>query len=195
MSGTHVDGKALDDPAFDVFWACCEELKAIVFVHPWDMSQEPRFQAHWFPWLIGMPAETAQAIGAFLFGGIYERFHALKAVFAHGGGSFPGIYGRLLHGFHARPDLTQTRCKVPPSSFLRRIYVDSLTHDTDMLRKAAALFGPRNIVLGSDYPFPLGQSYPPAIDLPHEDSKGLGIAADEFLDGIYYKNFEALLRQ
>jgi aminocarboxymuconate-semialdehyde decarboxylase len=38
--------------------------------------------------------------------------------------------------------------------------VDSLVHDAEALRLLLRLMGPQRIALGSDYPFPLGESVP-----------------------------------
>lgn len=56
----------------------------------------------------GMPAETAAAICSMIMGGVLERFPRLKVCFAHGGGAFPYILGRVEHGFNVRPDLCAT---------------------------------------------------------------------------------------
>ena len=87
-------------------------------------------------------------------------FPKLRFAFAHGGGSFPGTIGRIDHGFDMRPDLCQTHTTVRPSDFLRRVYLDSLVHDPKMLRYIVDLFGPEQIALGTDYPFPLGELQP-----------------------------------
>ena len=58
--------------------------------------------------LVGMPYETTLAMCSMMFGGVFDRFPELRVCFAHGGGAFPGTLGRIQHGFHARPDLTQT---------------------------------------------------------------------------------------
>lgn len=91
-----------------------ETLDCAVFVHPWDMSREERVQKYWFPWLLGMPHETAIAMGSLLMGGVLERHPKLRICFAHGGGCFPGLIGRISHGFNARPDLCQLASKCDP---------------------------------------------------------------------------------
>ncbi len=113
--GSHINGKALDDPSHDAFWRCVEALDCAVFVHPWDMAEDARLQQHWFPWLLGMPHETSVGIASMVLGGVFERFPRLRVAFAHGGGCFPGLIGRIDHGFKARPDLCQTRCTALPS--------------------------------------------------------------------------------
>ena len=158
--GTHVNGWNLDAPElFDVF-AAAERLGIAVFVHPWDMMGKDRMPKYWLPWLVGMPAESSLAICSMIFGGVFERLPALRVAFAHGGGSFPGTIGRIAHGFKVRPDLVAVDNAVDPRDYLGRFWVDSLVHDPDMLRHLVALFGSDRIALGSDYPFPLGESPP-----------------------------------
>ncbi len=158
--GTHVGERNLDDPALFPVFEAAVRLNAAVFVHPWDMLAPERMRKYWLPWLVGMPAETALAICAVIFGGVLERLPALRIGFAHGGGSFPGTFDRIEHGFHARPDLVAVDNPYPPSRYLRRFFVDSLTHDADALRRLLRLHGAERVALGSDYPFPLGEKHP-----------------------------------
>jgi aminocarboxymuconate-semialdehyde decarboxylase len=161
--GSHVNAWNLSDPAlFDVF-AAAAELDAAVFVHPWDMMGEARMRKYWLPWLVGMPAEVSLAICSILFGGVLERLPNLRIAFAHGGGAFPGTFGRISHGFEARPDLVAVDNAIHPRHYLGRFWVDSLVHDAETLRSVIRLFGPSSVMLGSDYPFPLGESAPGAL--------------------------------
>ncbi len=158
--GTHVGAWNLSDPALFPVFERAAGLGAAVFVHPWDMLGAERMSKYWLPWLVGMPAEGALAICSVIFGGVLERLPALRIAFAHGGGAFPGTYGRIEHGFHARPDLVAADNPHPPSEYLRRIYVDSLVHEEGALGLLLDLFGPERIAIGSDYPFPLGEDPP-----------------------------------
>ncbi len=186
--GTHVGDWNLDHPALFPVFQTAERLGAAVFVHPWDMLAPERMTQYWLPWLVGMPTEAALAICAVIFGGVLERLPRLRIGFAHGGGAFAGILGRLQHGFAARPDLVATRCPNPPTAYLRRFYVDSLTHDADALRLLLRLHGAERVALGSDYPFPLGEAHPgsliasmPELD-PQTRARLLHGTALEFLD-------------
>lgn len=158
--GTHVQGRNLDDDGLFPIFARAADLGLAVFVHPWDMLGGERLARYWMPWLVGMPAELAVAMCSMIFGGVLERLPTLRVCFAHGGGAFPGTFGRISHGFEARPDLCATRNPHPPSRYLSRIYVDSLVHEPRQLRVILDLFGADRIALGSDYPFPLGESLP-----------------------------------
>jgi aminocarboxymuconate-semialdehyde decarboxylase len=173
--GTHVDAnehchgancRNLDHPSLDVLWKTAQDLKAAIFVHPWDVMGKERMEKYWLPWLVGMPAEESLAICSMIFGGVFERFPRLRVAFAHGGGAFPGTIGRIEHGFHVRPDLVAIDNKIEPREYLAngtrpaRFYVDSLVHDADALKTLLKLFGAERVALGSDYPFPLGEAKP-----------------------------------
>lgn len=160
--GTNVNGAYLDDGGVQQVLGEAARLGACVLVHPWEMYGQERISKFWMPWLVGMPAETAAAIVTAMFGGVFERFPALRLCFAHGGGSFPGTVGRVSHGRACRPDLFPAG-SLDPRSYLRparpaaAFYVDSLVHDRHAMRLLLELFGETRIALGSDYPFPLGE--------------------------------------
>jgi aminocarboxymuconate-semialdehyde decarboxylase len=173
--GSHVDPndhchgadcRNLDHPSLDVLWKTAQDLNAAIFVHPWDMMGKERMPKYWLPWLVGMPAESSLAICSMIFGGVFERFPKLRVAFAHGGGAFPGTIGRIEHGFHVRPDLVAIDNKTEPRKYLAsekgpaRFYVDSLVHDAEAVKLLLKVFGAQRVALGSDYPFPLGESEP-----------------------------------
>jgi aminocarboxymuconate-semialdehyde decarboxylase len=158
--GSHVNGWNLDDPRIFPVLEAAAGLGSAVFVHPWQMLGSDRMGLYWMPWLVGMPAETALSICSMIFGGVFERLPDLRVAFAHGGGAFPGIIGRLEHGFNVRPDIVATANKHNPRDYLGRFFVDSLVHEPAMLRYMIDLLGSNRIALGSDYPFPLGEHHP-----------------------------------
>jgi aminocarboxymuconate-semialdehyde decarboxylase len=192
--GSHVNDWDLDHPSLFPFFEAAERLDAAIFVHPWDMVGKERMCKYWLAWLVGMPTETALAICSVLFAGILDRLPRLRIAFAHGGGAFPGIVGRIERGFQARPDLCAVDNSNSPRTYLGKFFVDSLVHDADALRSLIRLVGADRIALGSDYPFPLGETEPGRLiesmaDLSH-DAKGqllwgtalefLGLERDHF---------------
>ncbi len=158
--GSHVNAWNLDAPELYPFFEAAAALGAAVFVHPWDMLGKERMPKYWLPWLLGMPMETALAICSLVFSGVIHRLPGLRIAFAHGGGAFPALIGRIEHGFRMRPDLCAVDCPVNPRESLDRIYFDALVHEPRMLRYLLDLAGPERIALGSDYPFPLGEPSP-----------------------------------
>jgi aminocarboxymuconate-semialdehyde decarboxylase len=158
--GTNSGGMELDDPRLLPVLEAAQDLGAAVFIHPWDMLAPERMSRHWLPWLVGMPTELALAFSALTLGGVLRKLPRLRILLAHGGGSFPGILGRIDAGHRARPDLAATQDPFPPSHYLDRILVDSLVHDPLTLRFLIELLGAERITLGTDYPFPLGEDRP-----------------------------------
>src|SRR5262245_9200660 len=163
QTGTHANGWNLDHKALFPVFRRAEELGAAVFVHPWDMMAAERMPKYWLPWLVGMPAELSLAICCLIFGGVLERLPRLRIGFAHGGGACPGTFGRIEHGFQARPDLCAIDTKAAPRAYLGKFYVDALVHDAEALRYLLKLVGPERIALGTDYPFPLGEAVPGSL--------------------------------
>lgn len=158
--GTHIHGRNLDDEnVFEILQAC-EEMNTAVFVHPWDMLGKDRMPKYWLPWLVGMPAETSLAICSMIFGGVFERLKNLRVCFAHGGGSFPFTLGRIEHGFNVRPDLVATNNTINPRKYLGKFYIDALVHDKTAIEYIIQIVGEDKVVMGSDYPFPLGEHEP-----------------------------------
>jgi aminocarboxymuconate-semialdehyde decarboxylase len=125
---------------------------------------------YWLPWLVGMPAESSRAICSLIFSGVLEKLPRLRIAFAHGGGAFPSTIGRIQHGFEVRPDLCAVDNDVSPKSYLNRIYLDSLTHESMMLDYLVKLMGAERIALGTDYPFPLGELQPGKLiaEMPYD---------------------------
>ncbi len=158
--GSHINDWNLDDEKLFPIYEAAEELGASIFVHPWDMMGKEKMPKYWLPWLVGMPAETSLAICSMIFGGVFEKFKNLKVCFAHGGGSFPITIGRIEHGFNVRPDLVAVDNNVNPRDYLGKFYFDSLVHDEMALKFLVDLVGDEKIILGSDYPFPLGEHHP-----------------------------------
>jgi aminocarboxymuconate-semialdehyde decarboxylase len=162
--GTHVDGENFDAPEFMPFFKAAEELGAILFVHPAGSrvgSSLPRYHMRNF---IGNPFETTVAIGSLIFGGVLDRAPDLKMVFAHGGGFACADAGRFDHGYRVR-DEAKEHIDNLPSTYLKKLYVDCLTHGHQQLRAVMDTIGSDRVVLGTDYPADMGLADPRAFVL------------------------------
>jgi aminocarboxymuconate-semialdehyde decarboxylase len=179
--GSNINDINLNEPQFFPIYAAAEEMGMALFVHPWNMMGTKSMDKYWLPWLVGMPAETSRAICSMIFGGVFERYKNLKVAFAHGGGSFPSTIGRIEQGFRVRPDLTAFDNDVNPRDYLGKFYVDSLIHDASFLKFVIDLLGEDKVMIGSDYPFPLGEDVPGEIITELKVSKAIK-------DKLNYKN-------
>lgn len=155
--GSHVGGRNLDDPGIERFLAHCAAEGAAVLVHPWDMLGADRTTRYMAGWTVGMPAETQLAVVSLILGGGFDRLPpALRICFAHGGGSFAYLLGRLENAWVHR-DVARGVSARPPSQYLDRFFVDSAVFDERSLRLLIEVMGTDRVMLGSDYPFPLGE--------------------------------------
>jgi aminocarboxymuconate-semialdehyde decarboxylase len=186
--GSHINGVNLEHESLVPFWTEVENLGCCVFIHPWYMGKEERLKKHWFQWTLGMPHETAVGGSSLTFGGVLDRHPKLRVCLAHGGGSFPALFGRLKHAMDCRPDLCQTCTTRYPDDFTSQMYLDSLVHDPDMLQYIVKKFGTKRIILGTDYPFPLGE-----IKRPGGLIEDVFAGDEEVLQQLLWKNcFEFL---
>ncbi|HEX5740427.1 MAG TPA: amidohydrolase family protein, partial [Pilimelia sp.] len=156
--GNHVGDRDLDDAGVEAFLRHCADVGAPVFVHPWDMPTGPRLDRWMARWLAGMPAETHLSILAMVLGGVFDRLpESLRICFAHGGGSFAYWAGRADNAWRRRGDLVRGESRRPPSAYVDRFYVDSVVFSPPALRLLVETVGADRVLLGSDYPYPLGE--------------------------------------
>ncbi len=155
--GNHVGEKNLDDPGIVTFFQHCASEGAAVLVHPWDMLGQERMPKYMMPWTVGMPAETQLGIVAMILGGAFDQLPKnLRICFAHGGGSFAFLLGRLENAWRHHP-VAHGVCELAPSQYLDRFSVDSAVFDLRALQFLVETMGAERVMLGSDYPFPLGE--------------------------------------
>ena len=155
--GNHVGDRDLDDAGVVTFLQHCASLGVPVFVHPWDMPSSPRLERWMARWLVGMPAETHLSILAMILGGVFDKVSPdLRLCFAHGGGSFAFWLGRVENAWHERSDIIATS-EQPPSVYVGRFSVDSVVFNEEPLRLLVDTLGADNVMVGSDYPYPLGE--------------------------------------
>ena len=184
--GNHVGSKNLDDAGIVTFLQHCADEGAAVLVHPWEMLGQERMPKYMMPWTVGMPAETQLSVVALILSGAFDRLpRSLRICFAHGGGSFAFLLGRLENAWHHHP-VARGDCQHPPSYYLNRFYTDSAVFDQRTLQFLVGTMGADRVLLGSDYPFPLGEERVGNLirqsNLPqHTKAKLLGGNATEFL--------------
>ncbi|MGE4338926.1 MAG: amidohydrolase family protein [Pigmentiphaga sp.] len=155
--GNHVGERDLDDEQLVSFLSHCAHLGMPVLVHPWDMMTDGRMKQWMLPWLVAMPAETQLGILSLILSGAFERIpESLKLCFAHGGGSFAFLLGRVDNAWQNR-DIIRQDCPRLPSEYVGRFYVDSAVFDPRSLRLLVDVMGEDRVLLGSDYPYPLGE--------------------------------------
>ena len=167
-----VRGTFLGDDRFLPFWEAAEATGALVFVHPTTRGFEsPAFQVYYLWNTVGNPLETATTAAHMVMAGVMERHPGLRVLIAHGGGALLSLRGRLRHAHGFQPQARE-RLGESPDDSIRRLYFDTLTHDDALLRTLIGYVGGDHVLLGSDYPFDMG-------DARHVDAvHSMGLAPD-----------------
>jgi len=155
---TGIRGKELDDPSFFPIYARCEQLGLPVLLHPVETLGRERTIKFYLENLLGNPYDTGLAAARLIFGGVLDTFPRLEVVLPHGGGTLPGLVGRLNRGVEQREELKHM--KKPASAYLRRFTYDTIVHDDAILMNLIRMVGVDRVVLGSDYPFDMGYDKP-----------------------------------
>ncbi|MFF3315802.1 amidohydrolase family protein [Streptomyces sp. NPDC003035] len=173
---SHAPGRELSDPAYEPLWSRAEETGAIIFLHPFGCTLDERLDQWYLSNTVGQPTENAVALSHLIFSGVLDRHPGLKIVAAHGGGYLPTHIGRSDHAWRARSDAS-AGCARLPSSYLERLYFDSLVHDPRVLRALVEAAGADRVLLGSDFPFDMGAEDPVgalrAARLPEADVEAI----------------------
>jgi aminocarboxymuconate-semialdehyde decarboxylase len=171
---THAPGETLielSDPRLEPLWFRAEELGAVVLVHPMGCTLDERLDQWYLSNTVGQPVETAVALAHIIFSGVLDRHPALKLIFAHGGGYLPAYFARSDHAWRNRIDAHS--CEELPSSYLRRVFVDTVVFDPRVLRSIVDIVGAGNVLLGTDSPYDMGDPHPldtlSAIGAPQAD--------------------------
>lgn len=157
--GTHIDGEEISSPRLDPFWAEVERTGAMIVVHTDGHTHKERLHDHNFVNVIGHAFEATLAIAHLIFNGVMERHPALNIVVVHGGGYLPAYAGRIDHGWRAREDVREGVPK-PPSDYLKRFFFDTMVFEPDQIRYLIDKYGADHVMLGTDYPYDMGDDDP-----------------------------------
>jgi aminocarboxymuconate-semialdehyde decarboxylase len=166
---------SLAEPAYEPLWRALDADGCALMLHP-AQSADYRLADYYLHNLLGNPVETAVAAAQLVFGNVLARHPGLRVVLVHGGGVVPALAGRWARGVEtARPGVPEQELGVRDA--LRRFWVDSLTHDATAARAVVEVFGEDKVLLGSDWPFPMGTPDPAAALEACPALAGTGIAA------------------
>jgi aminocarboxymuconate-semialdehyde decarboxylase len=154
--GTNVNGRYYNVNDFDPFWAKAQELDVLVVIHPEHIAGAERMTEFGLNAVCGNPADSTLCLGYMLYSGLFDRFPNLKICALHGGGFLPYHLGRFDKEFETGKGVRPARAMKPPSAYLKNLYFDTLVYDVDTLEYLKAKVGADRLMLGTDYPYTLG---------------------------------------
>jgi len=154
--GTNVNGQYYNSKEFDPFWAKAEELEMLVVIHPEHIAGAERMTEFGLNAVCGNPADSTLCLGYMLYSGVFDRFPNLKICALHGGGFLPYHLGRFDKEFETGKKVRPAQATKPPSAYLKNLYFDTLVYDVDTLEYLKSKVGTEHLMLGTDYPYTLG---------------------------------------
>lgn len=155
MVFSNAAGSPIDGEQFMPVYEMAVKLDVPIFVHPTSPLNTEGMEDYRLVPIIGFGVDTSLAILRLVLGGVLERLPKLKLVATHAGGVIPYLRGRVEAAYNAYPE-TRVRITRPPSEYLKRIWLDTVSYDTDVLRPSLAFWGPEKLLMGSDYPHQIG---------------------------------------
>ncbi len=160
--GTHVEGEEISSERLEPFWAEVEALGLVVVIHTQGATHAQRLADHNFVNIMGHAFEATLATAHLIFNGVVERHPDLKILVVHGGGYLPAYAGRMDHGWRARDDVREG-VAAPPTSYLRKFFFDTMVFEPGQLEYLVNLYGAEHVLLGTDYPYDMGDDDPLAF--------------------------------
>jgi aminocarboxymuconate-semialdehyde decarboxylase len=156
---SHVNGVSIGDARFAPFFAAAERLGAAIFVHALRPAGQDRIVGAFPEQAVCFPGDVALACASMITGGIASRHPKLRMAFSHGGGTMSILMPRLVHAWNVFPKAKES-LKESPAAIARRFYYDELVFDPEAVRFLVKQFGASQILVGTDYPFALGEANP-----------------------------------
>ena len=156
---SHVNGTSIGDPRFEPFFAECERLGAAIFVHALRPAGQDRIVGPFIEQAVCFPGDIALGAASMITGGIGMRHPKLKIAFSHGGGALPILLPRLVHAWRNFPKIRETLMEAPDAT-ARRFFFDDLVFEPKAIRFLVETYGASQVLLGTDYPFAMGDNTP-----------------------------------
>ena len=150
-------GGNLDDPSLDPFWEVASARAAAIFLHPHYICNDDRLDGYDLINAVGRLADTTIAVARLLFSGHLVRYPGMSLVLSHAGGALPYALGRLKRNQVIHKDYAD------PEEGFRRLYFDTVMFEPRALRFLCDVAGADRIMLGSDFPFGIGDPDPCGI--------------------------------
>ncbi|MCI2422249.1 amidohydrolase [Saccharopolyspora sp. K220] len=161
LSTDPVHCENLADSRLDPLWTVAESLGVPVLLHPSsDGPSRVLPDSADFANAYCRLVDTSFAVARLILSGVLDRHPNLRLITVHGGGFLPFQSGRL-DGAHRADRLASYQTeRERPSDYLSDLYYDTVAMSASAIRFLVDLVGPERVLLGTDYPFALGDPDP-----------------------------------
>ncbi len=172
---SNIGGRALTSPEYRPFFEEANGMKLCILLHPMLPANTDPFREYVLGPIVGFMFDTTLAVARMCFDGMFRDFPDIRWIIAHLGGAVPYLMERMDNGWR---DFVECRAKIDelPSTYLKRLYYDTVNFNPYMLRMVRDMIGADHMVMGSDYPHLLG-----SIDRAVSSIKSLEISEAEKL--------------
>jgi aminocarboxymuconate-semialdehyde decarboxylase len=173
-------GSTLDHADLDPFWQAADETAAFIHIHPSFDAGDVRVNDFGLANGLGRITDAAVAVARLISAGHVAKYKSAKIFAPMGAAALPFVLGRLKRNHAITPGIGD------PVEALAHIYTDTILHDARVLKFVIEIMGTERLMMGSDMPFPIGDSEPmkivTAVGLPEAqtDSINGGLATRLF---------------
>lgn len=161
MIGTQPEGvgfgksAGLDDAQLAPFWAAASDLGAAIFIHPEYDTLDARVTGYDMVNAVARINDLTTGVARLVYGGVASKNPGAKIIIATGGAALPYALGRMMRHHSLHPD-----DMADPAGEFARLYFDTIVFEPSTLDFLVAKVGVDKIMLGSDWPFPIGDFTP-----------------------------------
>ncbi len=150
-------GSTLDAADLDPFWQAADETGAVIFIHPSFDAGDSRVNDFGLANGLGRVTDAMIAIARLISAGHIAKYKSAKIFAPIGGAALPFVLGRLKRNHAITPGIGD------PVAALASIYTDTILHDVRALKFVIEIMGTERLLMGSDMPFPIGDTEPSKI--------------------------------
>lgn len=147
-------GSTLDHADLDPFWAAADETGAVIHIHPSFDAGDVRVNDYGLANGLGRVTDAMVAVARLLCSGHVTRYKQARFFAPIGGAGLPFVLGRLTRNHAITPGVGD------PVEGLSHIYTDTIVHDPRVLKFVIEMMGVERLMMGSDMPFPIGETEP-----------------------------------
>jgi aminocarboxymuconate-semialdehyde decarboxylase len=150
--------RCIFDPENEPIFELANKYNLALEIHPYDGEKFILLEnTSWRFHLIWMLAQCADSYHFFTLNGYQDKYPNMRVCFAHGGQLAQINLGRRIQGFDGRPDLFEGKHHPRRAVGHKNIFFDTLVHDTGSLKLLLDNASSKQVVMGLDDPYPLGE--------------------------------------